>query len=226
MGLDVLVSLALGVFDLFTYTASGAVYVALLAFIADQLGLDVTGLASANTTLVLVAALLASYLLGHATYRLGTLLDILARRPVADWTGSQRRFSARTATARAARLITLDPVILLAAAEVHAKDAALEISRLRAVGLMLRNVVPALAVATVTAIVEGATGHRPGLAAATAVLLASAAIGLYLQGVRLREWAVTKTYELAYWLPEVTDHLASLPEASPPDPAGGPTTAT
>jgi hypothetical protein len=203
-------SLALGVFDLFTYTAPGAVYLAVLLFVGREAGLAPDPLASTNTTLLLVAGLLASYLLGHATYRLGSVLDFLTRRS-AEWTEIQQRFVARTRSPRARDLVRLDPVILLSAAEVLAKDAALEISRLRAVGLMLRNVAPALLIAAVVAVVEASTGNHPWPSAGCAVLLVAAAVGLFTQGFRLRSWAVYKTYELCYWLPEVIDHALALP---------------
>jgi hypothetical protein len=204
-------SLALGVFDLFTYTAPGAVYLAVLLFLGREAGLDLGPLGAANTTLLLVAGLLASYLLGHATYFLGALLDRLTRRDYPNWAALQRRFVARARTPRARELVRLDPVTLLSAAEVLAKDAALEISRLRAVGLMLRNTAPALVIAAVVAVVECAGGNRPWLSAASAVLFVAAAAGLCVQGMRLRSWAVSKTYELCYWLPDVTDHALALP---------------
>jgi hypothetical protein len=204
-------SLALGVFDLFTYTAAGAVYLAVLVFLGHEAGLDLGPLAAANTTLLLVGGLLASYLLGHATYFLGALLDRFTRGRAPDWPALQRRFLARARSPRARELIRLDPVTLLSAIEVYAKEAALEVARLRAVGLMLRNAAPALVIAAVIAVVEGAGGNHPWLSAASAVLLLAAAAGLCVQGMRMRSWAVSKTYELCYWLPEVTDHARALP---------------
>lgn len=196
-------SLTLGVFDLFTYAAPGAMYVALIAHIAIRLGwFDTHQVADANTTLLLLGLLLASYVIGHVTYRLGTVLDLVTRRRP---TQARTDFRERVGTAKARRLVELDPALLLAAAEIHAKEAAVEVSRLRAVGLMLRNAAPATIFAAVTALVECLTGSDPALTLTAAALFLVATAGLLLQGARLRRWAVMKTYELAYWLPEVQD---------------------
>jgi hypothetical protein len=195
------VSLTLGVFDLFTYAAPGAMYVALIAHIAIRLGwFDTDQVAGANTTLLLLGLLLASYVLGHATYRLGSLLDLVTGR---RFHSAAAEFTDRIGTEQAGRLVSIHPALLLAAAEIHAKEAAIEVSRLRAVGLMLRNIAPATVFAAITAIVECLTGSSPALTITAAALLLAAAGSLLVQSGRLRRWAVIKTYEIAYWIPQV-----------------------
>jgi hypothetical protein len=195
------VSLTLGVFDLFTYAAPGAMYLALFAHIAIRLGwFDTDQVAGANTTLLLLGLLLASYVLGHVTYRLGSVLDMITGRRHQN---AATEFSGRVHTAQARRLVSIHPALLLAAAEIHAKDAAIEVSRLRAVGLMLRNIAPATLFGAVTAIVECLTGTSPARTLTAAALLLAATGSLLLQSDRLRRWAVIKTYEIAYWIPQV-----------------------
>jgi len=69
-------SFTLSIFDLFAYTIPGSLYLAVLAYVSDRLGWVALGSTQKlNTTVLLVGAALASYLLGHITYRLGQFID-------------------------------------------------------------------------------------------------------------------------------------------------------
>src|SRR5215470_5132676 len=71
-------NITLGVFDVFTYAVPGSLYLALLTYIADRLGwIDPTRIFQGNTTLLIIAGAVLSYLLGHITYWVG---EQLARR--------------------------------------------------------------------------------------------------------------------------------------------------
>jgi len=96
---------------------------------------------------------------------------------------------------------------------MHAKDAATQISRLRATGLMLRNCsVPFLAACAV-AVAEAATGRHTTASVIAAVLFAAAAISVLRAGRRMRSWAYGKTPQICYWIAlrpmPVTDKLAA-----------------
>jgi len=98
-----------------------------------------------------------------------------------------------------------DLKLLLAASEASDKDAALEISRLRAVGLMLRNCSVPFLLACVTAIVEVVIGNHRPIAILSSIAFAAATLSGIRQGKRLREWANMKTLEICFWIPGIDD---------------------
>jgi len=202
------VTLALGIFDVFTYAIPGSLYLTLLVYVAARAGwlpLDAAG--GFDTSVLLIGVALASYLLGHVTYRLGSLLNRLV--PPRDHlrAGAAREFTDRVPGAKARRLASVDPQLLLAAVEARSKDVAVEISRLRAVGLMLQNAAPALLLGGLVAVVELAAGPRPPAAACCAALLFAGALAAVRRGRTLRRWSLMKTYELAFWVtgPDAAD---------------------
>ena len=87
----------------------------------------------------------------------------------------------------------MDPHTLLAALEADDSEAAAEVSRLRATGLMLSRSVPALALGVVTALVETATGSLPLFAGLTGLVVALVAAGCLYQWAAFRRWAIIRT---------------------------------
>ncbi len=80
-------NITLGVWDLFLYTIPGSLYLALLTYVAERLNwIDPMRLLQANTTLVVIAAAILSYLIGHVSASLGALLGLVygRRKTMAD----------------------------------------------------------------------------------------------------------------------------------------------
>jgi hypothetical protein len=181
---------------------------------------------------LLIAAALASYLLGHVTYRLGNLLNQVVPRREGVRAAASHEFVERVPGPKARWLATVDPQLLLAAVEARSRDVAVEISRLRAVGLMLQNAAPALLLGGLVAVVELVTGSRPPAAAAGAALLFAATLAAVRRGRTLRRWSLMKTYELAFWVtgPDAAgaglqgDGDAQVGGQAPEEPAGQPPT--
>ncbi|GGX28114.1 hypothetical protein GCM10010297_56910 [Streptomyces malachitofuscus] len=170
--------------------------------------LDVVGLASlmsAPSVLLVIGAAVASYLLGHLAHPLSGLLDKVA--PRRNWNADDARqdFVTRVPAARDRAFVRADTSVLLAAVELHDKEAAGEITRLQGAGLMLRNSALALAFAFVVATAELVAGPHRGTAACSAALLLvsfTAAIG---HGRRVRHWDRLKTLEMCFWIPDIDD---------------------
>lgn len=97
-------------------------------------------------------------------------------------------------------VIDADPFVLLAVAELRAREIAVEVGRLRAAGLMLRNRVPALLLALLVAAYEAVAGSDRPAAAASAALLLLGSYAAARRGQKMRKWAVSKTLEIAYWV--------------------------
>lgn len=196
-------NIVVGVFDLFTYAIAGGLYVVLVGYVADRIGLlELSSLNSVNGVLLVIGAIVLSYLCGILAYPLGSLLDRVVPGRRRD---SRTEFRRRNPAARDRDFVNADSFLLLAGLQLHDMDAATEVNRLRATGLMARNAGPALALAAVTAFVEVFTGGHPLLAALCAVVLGAAAVLLVLQGRRIGFMASMKTLELSFWLPDVDD---------------------
>lgn len=195
---------AVGIFDLFTYTIPGALYLGLFGFLAARMHwVDPAATGHLPTFLLVVVLILASYLLGYMAYPVGAFLErVVPRRRVRQ---PQQEFLNRVPAARDRDFVRADRALLLAAIELHDKNAAVEISRPRASGLMLRNSAPVLALGIVVAFVEIFTGGKPAAAAVATATLAAGAVALVIQGRRLSYWAAMKTLELAFWLPDVDE---------------------
>ena len=203
-------SIALGVFDLFTGVATGSTYIAWLAYVLYRLGWWPTEeLRDANSTLLFGGLLVGSYLVGHMIYRLGEFQDRLIPGQSSRHERAARQFVARNPDARARELTEFDPALLLAGVEIHARETSQEVNRLQAVGLTMRNSAPAMVLAAGVSIVEIFASARPLLAAVSGALFLAGGWALTRRGRQLRDWAVLKTLELAYWLPEV-GHDASV----------------
>jgi len=200
-------SFTLGVFDLFTYAAPGSLYLALITYIAARLGwLDPSQIVHANTTLVIIIGTIASYLLGHITYMAGRFLLYVSpwRRDIAD---ARHEFAERVPAAMNRPFLTAHSAVLRAAIELHEINAASEIARLQAVGLMLRNSAPPLILGAVAAVANAATNTHPVLSIYCAIILPIAAAGCLFQSARMSYWSYAKTLELAFWVPGIDDGL-------------------
>ena len=178
---------AVGIFDLFTYTIPGALYLGVLSYVAFRLHwVDPAAAGRLPIVVLVVIMVLVSYLLGYLAYPVGALLN-------------------RVPAARGRAFVRADPSLLLGALQLRDKDVAAEITRLRATGLMLRNSAPALVLGFATALVEIFASGHPAPATAAGALFAAGAVALVVQGRRLGYWASLKTLELAFWLPDVDE---------------------
>ena len=202
-------NITLGVYDVFTYAVPGSLYLTLLTYIADRLGwVDPARILQGNTTLIVITGAVLSYLLGHVTYSVG---EQLARRypwnkDIADARGE---FIARVPSARDRPFVEADRFTLQAAIEIHNAEAAADIARNRAVGLMLRNCSPVFALSAIAAIVQTATGQDPAIAACCAALFLLITAGCLSRSAIIRHWANLKTLQLAFWIPDIDNPLVS-----------------
>jgi hypothetical protein len=120
---------------------------------------------------------------------------------------AKEEFLRRNAAAAPRRFLQADPFTLLAALEADANEAAAEVSRLRATGLMLSRCVPPLVLGVVTALVELFSGALPVFAGLTGLVLALVAAGCLHQSATFLRWAIIRTYELSYWNDQIGDRL-------------------
>lgn len=212
-------NITLGVYDLFTYTTPGLLYLALLTYIGGRLAwIDPVRILQANTTLVIIAAVVLSYLVGHITYGVGYFLSRVYGRGK-SWEDAVKEFVERVPTAKGRPFLRGHRSVLLAAVETHEIGAAAEISRLRAIGLMLRNSAPVFVLGAMTEVTDAATDYHPIVAACCLVIFLLAAAGCLYQSVVMRHWANMKTLELAYWVPDV-DNGANYGDPSKPPALG------
>ncbi|MFG3604539.1 hypothetical protein [Micromonospora chersina] len=208
-------NISVGIYDLFAYAIPGSLYLSLLIYISDRQGwLDAEELAGLPTPLLIATALVLSYVLGHLTYPIASVLDRIPRGRVdAAMAAVRRAFVERAPGERAEALSRTDLFLIQAGAEIHHPEAVAEVNRLRAMGLMVRNCAAAMLVASPVAASEALLGSHPGFAVATALLLVALGVAGIQRGQRLRGWAAAKTLELCYWM---TD--ADLPIPAPASP--------
>lgn len=197
-------TVAVGLFDLLTYTIPGALYLGWLSYVAFRLHwLDPAAIGHLPTFLLVVMLVLASYLLGYLAYPVGALLNRITprfrHRPV------RKEFLDRNPSARDRDFVRADQFLLLGGLQLQDLEVAVEVVRLRAAGLMLRNAAPALILGLVVAFVEIFTSRHPAPAIVAVVLLAAGAVALINQGRRMSRYAHLKTLELAFWLPDVDE---------------------
>jgi len=200
----------LGVFDLLAYAIPGSIYLAVLAYASHRADwIDVPALLDVPTVLLLIAVSVAAFLVGQASSPLGSLVDRLNPFRRAELPGAAKEeFLRRNAAAARRRFLRSDPHTLLAALEADDSEAAAEVSRLRATGLMLSRSVPPLVLGVVTALVETSTGGLPLFAESTALVLALVAAGCLHQSAVLGRAAIIRTYELSYWNNDLDARLA------------------
>lgn len=207
------VNIVVGVFDLFTYAVAGGMYLVLVGYVTDRVGLiDLAALSSVNGVLLLIGVVVLSYLFGLIAYPLGALQNrLVPRRRQRD---PRAEFRRRNPAARDRGFVGADSFLLLSALQMHDMDVATEVNRLRATGLMARNAGPALAIASVTALVEVFTSAHPLPAALCVVLFAAGSLLLTLEGRRLGYMASMKTLELSFWLPEIDEKSVPKPPSA------------
>jgi hypothetical protein len=210
----------LGVFDLLAYAIPGSLYLAAFAYTAHRAGwIDVPSLVQLPSLLLLIGLAVAAFLAGQASYPLGRLVDRMNPFGSTDLAEEARaEFRQRNAVPTTRRFLQLDPFTLLAALEVEDREAAADVSRLRAVGLMLSRSVPALALGAAIALVEVFTGRFALFAALTGVVLALVAAGCLYQSATYRRWAIIRTFELSYWDDDIDARLAERGDPERGDP--------
>ena len=202
-------AIILGVFDLLAYAVPGSLYLSVFAYTSHRAGwIDVPSLLGLPSVLLLIAVAVAAFLTGQAAYPLGSMIDRINPFGSIDLPGEAREeFLRRNAVAARRRFLQLDPFTLLAALEADDSEAAAEVSRLRATGLMLSRSVPPLVLGVVTALVEVFTGDLPLFAGLTGLVLALVATGCLHQSATFRRWAIIRTYELSFWNDQIDGGL-------------------
>jgi hypothetical protein len=191
----------LGIIDLLAYAIPGSLYLAVFVYASSRAGwIDVPSLLELPSLLLLTAVTVAAFLTGQASYALGNWIDRINPFGSSDLPKEAKEdFLRRNAVAGPRRFLHVDPFTLLAALEAADNEAAAEVSRLRATGLMLSRSVPPLVLGVGTALVETFTGGLPLFAGLTGVVLALVAAGCLYQSTTFRRWAIIRTYELSYW---------------------------
>jgi hypothetical protein len=196
-------NITLGVYDLFAYAAPGSLYLALIIYVADRLAwVDPMRLFQSNTTLIIIAGLILSYLLGHITYGIGKHLS-RAYRHGRTMNDARRTFVERVPAAKGRPFVNADGSILQAAVEAYETGASGEIARLRAVGLMLRNSAPVFILGAVAQLVDALTGHHVSIAVCCIISFPLVALACLHQSSIMLHRGNMKTLELAYWVPDI-----------------------
>ncbi|WP_020659691.1 hypothetical protein [Amycolatopsis benzoatilytica] len=204
---------AVGLFEVFTYAIPGALYLALLAYVAGRLHwLDLASLTRGPAVLVVAGVVVASYLLGYLAYPLGARFSRwLPRRRTRD---VRAEFLRRNPAARGRAFVEADSFLLFAALQMHEPDAATEVTRTRSTGLMLRSASPAMALGFVAAVVELFAGTKPWFAAGSAVLFGVLCPTMIVQHRMFAHWASLKTLELSFWAEDFDEKLALSRDAA------------
>ncbi|MGH4024751.1 MAG: hypothetical protein ACRDRV_09215 [Pseudonocardiaceae bacterium] len=207
---------AVGIFDLFSYTIPGSLYLAFFGYLATRLHwIDPGAVGRAPVLLLVIVIVVASYLLGYLAYPLGAMAKrVLPQRRIRR---PREEFLHRNPAASGRDYVHADPFLLLSAVELHNKEVAAEVTRLRASGLMLRNSAPPLLLGAAAAIVELVLGRNPVFMAGSALLLVAGFCSLIVQGRRLGHWASLKTLELCFWLPDIDEKCRLAEHAKNPD---------
>lgn len=199
-------NIAVGVFDLFAYSVPGSLYLTFLGYLVFRLDIaEPAAVFGLPGVLLLIAAILLSYLLGYLAYPLGALADRLV--PQRRKRDPRAEFLRRSPSAKDRDYVRADPFLLLAALQLNNLDAGTEVIRLRATGLMLRNGAPPLLVGAIASVVEVFVGPRPLVATGCAVLLAVISLVLVTQGRKHGRWASIKTLEMCFWLPDIDERF-------------------
>ncbi|WP_427922888.1 hypothetical protein [Streptomyces sp. cg40] len=203
-------TLAVGVFDLFTYGIPGALHLSLIIYVLAHWDMvDLEELTTAPSALQVIAGVVASYLLGHLAHPLSALLDKVAPRWTRTVESARLEFMARVPEARDRAFVHADISLLLAAVELHNREAASEITRLRGLALMLRNSALALAFALLVAGIELVVGTHHALAGGSAVVLLASCVAAVREGRLVQHLDRLKTLEICFWIPDIDSRLGS-----------------
>lgn len=200
----------IGIFDFAAYAVPGSLYLAVLLLLGDTVwpGHDIWPWLNDPTLAQAAIALLACYLLGHATYSFSTF-----KLPFEHATGELARanFLARNPRLVGRAFVDGDPYLLLAAIEAKNALWATAIGQIRATSIMCRNCATAL---LLLALVVGAR-----YAISRQVMpLVPCALGLLLASVMMRRagrariiWAKLKTLECAAWIEGIDAMFGETP---------------
>jgi hypothetical protein len=205
------VTFAIGIFDLFTYAIPGSLYLAFFAHVITRLHLLGGGaMAGTPAWLLVVLVVVLSYLLGYLAYPAGEVANrVVPRRRERN---PSQEFLRRVPASKGRDFVNTDKHLLLSALELHDKDVAIAVTRIRATSLMLRSSAPPLALGFAAAVVELFVGRTPALAAGCAVLFLGGFVAFIVQARRLGHWAAMKTLELCYWLPDIDERCRPIPD--------------
>jgi glycerol kinase len=114
--------------------------------------------------------------------------------------------------------MSADASVLLGGIQKFERELGIEVERLRSTGIMARNLVVPLSIASALAAASAFRVSLPLVALGGALVLALAAVGSWRHGQERAVWAHSKTLELAFWIPELDEFL----RAQPKPPAGPP----
>ncbi|MFG2052878.1 hypothetical protein ACGFI9_02505 [Micromonospora sp. NPDC048930] len=207
---------SVGIFDLFTYLTPGALYLTLAGCLAVRLDwVQLEQVQRQPAVLLLAGSVLFSYVLGGATYGLGRIVDLAL--PFWRWArfDARRVFEGRLPAAAGSPMLAAPNGLLLAAAELHNREVTAEVTRMRAIGLMLRNVTVPLLLGAVLAGVEAARGRGGAAMMAAGLALAATAAGAAWRSVVLRFWAERRMLEICFFVPDLEDRLRGPVAAQP-----------
>jgi hypothetical protein len=211
------VTFAVGFFDLFTYTFAGTLYVGFFSYLALRLQIvDPAALTRLPVLIAVVVVVIASYFLGYIAYDIGHRVGKLIPRRVMEH--PRHEFLRRTPQAADRPFARADVHLLLCALVLHDREVAMEISRRRAAGLMLRSAAPPLLFGAIAAVVEAFVWKHHAAAAVLAVLLLGGFLSLIIEGRKHIRWAALKTLELAFWVPDIDAKLGPPAAEKPVDP--------
>lgn len=205
-------SFAVGVYDLFAYSIPGAVYLAIAGYVARRAGwYDVTTFDIASLPGLLVF-IVAAYLTGQLVYRPTQTVGRRIRGRGRTSRAARDQFRAENTSVASRPFVDADIFLLLPAVQKHNPDAAADIGKFRASGIMLRATSPAFALGAVIAVVEVVLGHHPRLGAVTAASVLAGSSLLAFEGERrYRVWAIKTTLQAACWIPGVDEVVSGAP---------------
>ena len=202
-------NLSLGIYDVFANAIPGSLYLVAILYVSIRLGwIDLADLTGLDTTFALAGAALASYLLGQALgSSLRRLVELLPlwRRSVDD---VRAEFVERNPTLADRPLVEADHFTLLAGLRQRSPEAATEVDRSRAAGLMLRSASPAFLIGAVISFVEAIVSGRGAAVASGLGLVALAVLSLY-EGHKRSRWAYMHTFECAVWMADAGARVRS-----------------
>ena len=207
-------NLSLGIYDVFANAVPGALYLVLGLYLGVRFGwVTADELAGLDSTIAVLGALVASYLLGQVV---GSGMRWLVDRTGLWGTSTsdiRADFRRRNPTVAHRGFIDADPFTLLAGLRQVSPEAAVEVDRSRATGIMMRAACPAFLLGAAVAVAEAVAQGEPTLVLGGAGLVALAAMSFY-EGQKRSRWARTHTYECALWMPDVDARL-SMPTTAP-----------
>lgn len=211
-------SFAVGVYDLFAYSIPGAIYLALAGYLgerADWFDRDEIDLGSLSG---LLAFVVVAYFVGQLAYRPAQRLSWAIRGTGATSAAARGEFRQENAAIASRPFVAADHFLLLAAVQKHNPEAAADIAKFRAAGIMLRTATPAFVAGTVAALVEVVVGDQSRTAATVAAVVFALGAYLAFEGdLRLRMWSIKTTLQAACWIPGVDDVVLGVSTASTAD---------